>query len=285
MARSWRKIRYFFAFSFLFLLPLNFACARSDHGNAPEEQFKTRTLDLFSNLADSRAADTELSLTLAQSHRGLSSQLIDPDFAGWREIKPVKVALRRWAIVEGKIQRDSLSLFVKGYWLCDKLIVHLSWADQQPDLSFAGKSFPDACALEYPFLAKKKPPCAGMGEAGNPVKIWRWSADTGESEAVKDHICRAQVGVGQLESLICEGASTITPFKSAKSGFACGSCFNQGRWAVTVLIETAAGSCALRRPGGLPVAFAVWDGQNGDSGGQKFVSSWIRLQIPETGQD
>lgn len=267
------------------MLPLNFACARSAYGNAPKERFKTRTLGLFSNLADSRAEDTEVSLTLAQSHRGLSSKLIDPDFAGWREIKPVKIVLRRWAVVDGKIQRDSLSLFVKGYWLGGKLILHLSWADQKNDVSTAGKSFPDACALEYPFFAKKRPPCAGMGEAGNPVKIWRWSAGADESEAVKDHICRAQVGVGQLESLVSEGASTITPFKSAKSEFACGSCFNQGRWSVTVLIETAAGSRALWQPGGFPVAFAVWDGQNGDSGGQKFVSSWIRLQLPEAWRD
>lgn len=267
------------------MLSLNFACARSTYGNAPKEEFKTRTLDLYSNLASSRVKDTEVSLTLAQSPPGLPSQLLDPDFAGWREIKPVKVLLRRWAVVEGKIQRDSLSLFVKGYWLGGKLILHLSWADQKPDLCTAEKSFPDACAFEYPFLKKKKPPCLGMGEAGNPVKIWRWSADTDESEAVKDHICRAQVGVGQLESLICEGASTITPIKSAKSEFACGSCFNQGRWVVTVLIETAADSCALKQPGGFPVAFAVWDGQNGDSGGQKFVSSWIRLQMPEAWQD
>lgn len=72
-----------------------------------------------------------MSLTLAQSHRGLSSKLIDPDFAGWRELKPVKIVLRRWAVVEGKIQRDSLSLFVKGYWLGGMLILHLSWADQK----------------------------------------------------------------------------------------------------------------------------------------------------------
>ena len=262
-------------------MPLNFACASSVYGNAPKEQFKTETQELFSNLAGSRAEDKEVSLTLLRSHGGLSSQLIDPDFAGWREIKPVKVVLWRWAVVEGKIQRHSLSLFVKGYWLGGKLILHLSWADQINDLSTAGKSFSDACALEYPFFAKKKPPCPGMGEAGNPVRIWRWSADACESETVKDHIWQAQVGVGQLESLISEGASTITPFKSAKSEFACGSCFNQGRWAVTMLIETGAGSRAPGQPDSLPVAFAVWDGQNGDSGGQKFVSSWIRLQIPE----
>lgn len=262
-------------------MPLNFACADCVYGNAPKEQFKTETQELFSNLAGSRGEDKVVSLTLSQSHGGLSSPLIDPDFAGWREINPVKVVLLRWAVVEGKIQRDSLSLFVKGYWLGSKLILHLSWADQKNDLSTAGKSFSDACALEYPFFAKTKPPCLGMGEAGNPVRIWRWSADACESEAVKHHICLAQVGVGQLESLISEGSSTITPFKSAKSEFACGSCFNQGRWAVTMLIETGAVSCALRQPGGLPVAFAVWDGQNGDSGGQKFVSSWIRLQMPE----
>jgi DMSO reductase family type II enzyme heme b subunit len=264
---------------------LNFACAGCVYGNAPKEQFKTETQELFSNLAGSRAEDKEVSLSLSQSHGGLSSQLIDPEFAGWLEIKPVKVVLLRWAVVEGKMQRDSLSLFVKGYWLGGKLILHLSWADQKNDLSAEGKSFPDACALEYPFFEKKKPPCLGMGEAGNPVRIWRWSADACESEAVKEHICQAQVGVGQLESLISEGASTVTPFKNAKSEFACGSCFNQGRWAVTMLIETGAGSRALGQPDGLPVAFAVWDGQNGDSGGQKFVSSWIRLQIPEPCRD
>ena len=252
-------------------------------GNCSESELsvKSKTPSLFAELASGRHL-IKAKMTIAKSPNGLWSQLIDPDHPLWQEAAPWTIVLRRWTVAGGKMQRHSLPVCVQGYHNEHGLILRLSWTDPSHDTTLAGESFPDACAIELPLSVNSKTPCAAMGQAGGPVNIWRWSGDEYEGGAkAKEHISRCLVGSGQLENLLAEGPSTLTPSKSSNLRLAAGSCWREGRWAITILREPSSDTKEGRptNAGTIPMAFAVWDGSHSDRAGQKFVSSWIYVQL------
>lgn len=136
------------------------------------------------------------------------------------------------------------------------LALHLEWRDARPATTLGIGRFADAAAVQWPALAAAPapaadPPYLGMGHRGAPVEIWFWRAD------------------GKQERLAAEGFGTLTP---QPGGLRAQSAWQRGRWRVVIAAQAAPAQTAL------PVAFAVWSGEDGERDGQKRVTAWHTLR-------
>ncbi|MFQ5847270.1 MAG: ethylbenzene dehydrogenase-related protein [Candidatus Methylomirabilales bacterium] len=87
-----------------------------------------------------------------------------------------------------------------------------------------------------------------------------------------------------VEDLNAIGFGTLTSQPPQDQNVQGRGVWTEGKWRVVMVRNIHSGSKrdAQFSPGqSLPVAFAVWDGTEGDRDGQKAVSTWQRLQIEE----
>ena len=130
-------------------------------------------------------------------------------------------------------------------------------------------NLPDALAVQFaPRVSEGRDlPYFLNGDARNPVYLWEWRSDSGLREAMAN-------GIDKVQALPADGAPV--------SGQAV---FKDGRWqlllrrALTAQDTARRTSFASATP--LPVAFAAWDGSNGETGGRRAVSSWYFLYLEE----
>jgi complex iron-sulfur molybdoenzyme family reductase subunit gamma len=141
------------------------------------------------------------------------------------------------------------------------LYLRLQYHDATRDVNTSSpRSFADAAAVQFPVNTSSRPPIA-MGGQDNPVNVWYWEGSVGGQE------------------LLAGGAGTTTGFgEQTMSAQAVhrGSGSN-ATW--TVLYQrdlTVAGDNRTSVPEerDLDVAFAVWNGSNGERSGQKSISEW-----------
>ena len=120
-------------------------------------------------------------------------------------------------------------------------------------------AFADALSIQFPAATYEgaKRPFFAMGEPEAPVESWRFRADRdGERFTAKGFHLPPE----NVEKL----------FTNAK--------YNDGRWKVVFKIPIA--EDARFTPGRyLPIAFAAWDGANGESGTRCAISSWYWLLL------
>lgn len=132
------------------------------------------------------------------------------------------------------------------------LLLRLEWADDDADLEYGGRGFPDGAAVMFP--AGEDAPLSEMGSPEQPVGLWYWRPDLkGECEVL------GATGLGTVERGPTNGVS-------AKSRHA------DGRW--SVVFRAASGATPAK------VAFAVWEGGAGQRGGLKSVTDvWQDLEV------
>ena len=137
-----------------------------------------------------------------------------------------------------------------------------------------GELFPDAAAIQFP-AGQIKPgerPYFGMG-GPKPVTIWQWkgpeSIESGQAARVID-----ACGVKNMTHRLADGLV-----------FASGH-YDRGRWRV-VLKGPLKGSDkdpAFEEGGFMPIAFALWDGSNGDKGGRHLMTGWQWMALEKEGE-
>jgi DMSO reductase family type II enzyme heme b subunit len=133
------------------------------------------------------------------------------------------------------------------------LALHLEWADRKPATTRGIGAFADAAAVQWPRRLAGEPPYVGMGHRGAPVALWFWRAD------------------GTAELLAAEGFGTLTA--QPDGGVQARGEWKNGVWRV-VLSRAAAESQES-----LPVAFAVWNGEDAERNGLKRLSAWQMLSL------
>lgn len=171
------------------------------------------------------------------------------------------------------------------------------------------EDFQDAVALQ--FSINGTTPFLGMGDANNPVNIWMWKAgwqqaNDGERPDVNTihpsmHVdkyfethalYRTAEAAGNLQASL----SLKSPIEDANArGF--GSfrtqsengqnvggrgIWSDGHWRVVVTREIKSGDAEdVKFVAGksVPVAFAVWNGQQRDRNGRKVISNWYQLVL------
>jgi len=213
-----------------------------------------------------------LSVRVASTNSRAES-LLDPVNAEWTQIPAQRIALNRTPRLydtESPSDPEITFVDVRLARAEGKLLVNMTWHDATRDaaeiaklptaptegrphkeLTEATDRFSDAAAVMYP----AHPPVNGqwpslqMGEAGNPVVIYFWSASR---------------GAARMEA---EGRGTT---RRTGEAFPARGEYRDQAWHVTLELQDV--------PAGIPLAFAVWNGSQQDRDGRKYFTTWLKLE-------
>ena len=233
--------------------------------------------------------------------------LTDPDSAIWNGIVPINVYLRPlW-------YRNNYPIFVKvrAASAGDRIGILAEWDDATNDSAVDNEqSFADGAAMQ--FALTEKMPFIAMGDrtAQGLCEIWHWRADrqlaaekgraATRSDAYPNVFADPYPGLPDYStareagnvltdpksadrpahSLNASGLGTLTARRDAEPRVD-----SRGRWkqgVYRVVFSSMLKPSDGRREADftkakIPVAFAVWDGHNGDRNGTKLVSQWTFL--------
>jgi DMSO reductase family type II enzyme heme b subunit len=196
----------------------------------------------------------------------------DPDHAAWSgaeahdvqlaptpmELQPsAYLAATRRARPVGVVQH----LRVRSLHNGSDVAFHLEWQDPARAVALSDNDvFPDGAALLFPL--REDAPLMTMGSEDRPVAAWHWRADRPER-------ARANVSEGLGTTRVLDDASIATA-----------ASWRDGRWRLVFRralrpADATSESIPIGVGETLKVAFAVWEGGNGERGGLKsFSPSW-----------
>jgi DMSO reductase family type II enzyme heme b subunit len=241
---------------------------------------------------------------------------LDPDAADWRGVPEFAAALVPQDMVEPRLLAPSTAeVRVRAMSDGTRIAFRLEWADpttnDTPDVS----RFSDACAVQLPARVEPDVPAPQMGEPGRPVEVSYWRAtwqsvvdgrpDTIAAihpNAAVDHypfeapslpagsperqemarryaparaLANDMAGprTRPVEDLVAEGPGTLRPAAARSDGR--GRRVDAG-WAVVLVRPLPAALAPGQRA---EVAFAVWEGSNGEVGARKMRSVWVPLLL------
>jgi DMSO reductase family type II enzyme heme b subunit len=129
---------------------------------------------------------------------------------------------------------------------------------------------PDRLAVQFPtrLHAGGVRPYFLMGNAEQPVYLWRWESEPG---AATEAVAR---GAGQEE-----------PLPPQPDSVTAAGVYDQGEWRVQFVraLSVADSTNRLQLVSGeaIPMAVYVWDGSNGESGTRMAVGSWVAIYLGE----
>ncbi|HSD84238.1 MAG TPA: ethylbenzene dehydrogenase-related protein [Anaerolineae bacterium] len=189
----------------------------------------------------------------------------------------------------------------------------------QDDTMVRIQDFRDAVAVQFPLITTVEPYiCMGMAGTDVNIWHWKadWQADIAarqDMETVYPNMnvdfypfaaanlpapadytdpnyvtayqagnAFAQVHTTPVENLIAGGFGTLTSLPTDNQPVQGYGVYANGQWRVIFVrdLQTTLPDNAQFEPGKTyPLAFAAWDGANGERNGQKSVSQWISLSI------
>jgi DMSO reductase family type II enzyme heme b subunit len=215
------------------------------------------------------------------------------DDEGWSDIEPAYVPLVGQIIVKPRWFAPTVnSVWVQAAHNGRELALLISWDDPSQSPSAAWNAWqtritefmepkdtppvtgnlPDALALQFaPGAGEGQDlPYFLNGDARNPVYLWEWRSDSGVREA------------------IAKGMDNVQPLANDGAAVQAQAAWKDGRWQLllrrTLAAQDTANRTTFATATALPIAFAAWDGSNGESGGRRAISSWyfVYLEQPLT---
>lgn len=232
----------------------------------------------------------------------------DPDGAVWAGIPDADVPLTAQQIAYPNGGGTIPQINVRAAHFDNRLYLRLAWEDDLPDeSSFGADVFSDAVATMFPAQSAAAAPAITMGQADAGVNIWYWRADSeaGVPAADVEHEGLAVDGYpleddpdfdtaaaagnvlasgAAVQDLIAEGFGSLTP-ASDPAAIGEGN-YADGEWRVVLVRDFASSSPELavfELGTTTDMAFAVWDGDNGDRNGLKSISQFVRLDVAGEG--
>lgn len=202
---------------------------------------------------------------------------LTPEFPIWQKMDSMVIPLSSQIIADPKA-----SLLPAGKSLVRQIAVKsinngkviaflLEWEDATDNSNPQGiDTFRDAAALQFPVRVSsgEEMPYFTMGEKGRMVNIWQWKSDADVR------------GSPPVEDLIAEGFGTLT-LQDSQDVMGKGV-WSSSRWRVVLYrhMTTKDKEDAMFKKGmTMPIAFAVWDGNNLEKDGQKSITTWHELKI------
>jgi len=240
---------------------------------------------------------------------------LDPANRAWDRAPEHVAALLLQDLVEPRLmQASTADVRVRALTNGSEIAFRLQWADAgKDDLPGPGVSV-DACAVQLPRTMENNPPAPQMGEAGRPVEVTFWRADwqasvDGRGDTIRDLYPNAAVdhypfqapslesgsaaqkemakryapaeAVGNrrsgpreipVEDMVAEGPGTLAP--AAETSSTGRGVRTKNGWMVVLSRRLPAGLAPRSRT---QVAFAVWEGAQGEAGSRKMRTGWIPL--------
>ncbi|SDZ78135.1 complex iron-sulfur molybdoenzyme family reductase subunit gamma [Haloplanus vescus] len=210
------------------------------------------TIALASPVVDARPAH-EIPVTERSD-----ADLASPTAKGWSSVPASDVALSSApSSVPNAADTSVERVHVQAVRSDGQFYVRLQWEDPTRNTSSEGpEQFVDAAAVQFPADTSSRPPIA-MGGQDNRVNVWYWGGD------------------GTTQEILAGGAGSTTPFPSPAVD--ANAAYEDGTWTVVYTRSVASESANrtdLDSTDTLDVAFAVWNGGNGERAGRKSVSEW-----------
>jgi DMSO reductase family type II enzyme heme b subunit len=227
----------------------------------------------------------------------------DPMDAFWDSLDPVRVPLNPLWPEPNQVYAVAVSAVTDG----QKLAVLLQWRDELPqNTAIRVQDFQDAAALQFSLTGNYG--FLGMGDAQNPVNLWQWKAGwqmeaNGDIPEMRDtyqamHVdtyfqperqfatatsagnVLSQPHKSPIEDANARGFGSFTSQPLAQQNVAGKGLWHAGFWNVIFIRDLKSKDkddvqFAGGRP--VPVAFAIWNGGQGDRNGRKMVSNWYQL--------
>ncbi len=203
------------------------------------------------------------------------------------------------------------ALTARALYDAERIYVLVEWDDGTVDDTVNSvTAFSDAVALQFPSAEAAEVPPFTMGGPDLPVNIWHWKAvwqadidggftsgsDRYPDTAVDDYPSPADplyqparsLGnalaqtehASPVENLIAAGFGTLTT-AAVQDVVGAGS-WRDGRWRALFardLVSMGEGHAEFAPGRDAMVAFAVWDGDEGDRNGQKSIAQFIELSL------
>ena len=217
---------------------------------------------------------------------------VEPDASIWNDVESTDVLMSGQVHVPPRNQSPTVDLVqVQSVYNDKEIAFRMTWDDRTenrkheeneqtlkmdtPDFtatypvlyppSVRLKNLRDSVALQFPVKQPQGPekPHFFLGDAGKPVNLWQWKADT-----------------DAVEELNARGYKTPAARQPDASQQAKGKgVFNDGVWRVVIKrpLTTADTANDVQFVSGgqlIPMAVHVWDGANGETGLRRTISSW-----------
>ncbi|MDR4508631.1 MAG: ethylbenzene dehydrogenase-related protein [Candidatus Brocadiaceae bacterium] len=143
----------------------------------------------------------------------------------------------------------------------------------------------DGVSVQFPTKIPEslQKPYFGMGGGGGSVNLWYWKAywQEGFAKAIEAPVSEP----GSIAELNAKGFKKITPQPPEAQDVLAKGVYENGRWKVVLKrkLKTEDAKKDIQFEVGklIPVAFAIWDGSNGDVGAQKSISAWYYIILEQ----
>lgn len=150
----------------------------------------------------------------------------------------------------------------------ERFYVRMRWRDDTPDVTTRSNRFRDAAAVQFSLGNDETSYIMGDGP-GAPVNIWYWRSDIA---AVQNLAAGGPGSTTMLDNQPVSGAAKFFDKGGAEAN----------EWAVVMSrpIPTTGDYEVSFRRGEIPMAFAIWQGSDGQRDGLKSVSDgWILVEL------
>jgi DMSO reductase family type II enzyme heme b subunit len=228
---------------------------------------------------------------------------IDPVDPFWETMDPARVTMNPlWP------EKDTIyAVAVRAVHDGKRVVIHCTWRDPIADgAPVRVQDFQDALALQFSLSGNT--PFLGMGDAHNPVNIWQWKAgwqqemDGNRQDMANAYPAmhvdtyfatsyRTAAEAGNLASLkhkspvenaTARGFGTFKSRPASAQNVSGKGLWRDGSWSVVFVRDLKsrdAEDVKLVVGQAVPIALAVWDGQNRDRNGRKLISNWHKLVL------
>ncbi|MEK7245814.1 MAG: ethylbenzene dehydrogenase-related protein [Pseudomonadota bacterium] len=203
----------------------------------------------------------------------------EPSAPAWRDAPAVSFRLAPQIIAADRLFAPVVDqVTVRALYDEKEVALLIEWDDPTPsrpgDKAQAalapGEMFEDAVAVQFPAAPGEEiaKPYFGHGDAANPVNVWYWRAGRADAEAA-------------YALFDMRGAGSRAQRDPASLGFSARGEYTDGTWRVVFRRARYGGDGDAPFDGGrlLSIAFANWDGSNGEKGSKHTLTRWIWLWL------
>lgn len=205
---------------------------------------------------------------------------IAPDDEAWKNAPPSTFIMVPQIVAEKRFfltANDTIS--VRALYDDKQISIYLEWDDRTKSIpgdtkaaSIADENLSeDAVAIQFPRTIPEgmEKPYFLMGNAANPVNLWRWSSGT--TEQPENGTIIDAMGIADQQP------------RADSSGLGIASSYKNGTWRVVMTrsLQTVGSENDLQFEEGrfVPIAFFAWDGSNSEAGTAHAMTTWYWLQL------
>lgn len=230
----------------------------------------------------------------------------DPMDDSWNSLDPVRVPLNPLWPEPNQVYAVAVSAVTDG----KRIAILLQWRDDlAQDSAIRVQDFQDAAALQFSMTGDYG--FVGMGDAKHPVNLWQWKAGwqaeaDGKSTAMDSAYASmhsdgyiptsfdtaadsgnvlSQPHPSPIEDANARGFGSFTSQPVKQQNVAGRGVWRDGFWSVLFVRDLRSRDSNDVRfvlGGSVPVAFAIWNGEQRDRNGRKMISNWYQLTLDDS---